>query len=80
MMHAYIGWADRDGLKAFQPETESAQRRFSRNFDQHLDRVAVWTVLDTAALQAIESLLQAADYREAWEYLQSHSAYFGRLI
>lgn len=79
-MHAYLGWADRYGLKGFQPETESAQRRFTSNLNHRHDRVAVWIVLDTSALHAIESLLQAADYCEAWKYLQSHSAYFGRLI
>ena len=80
MMHAYLGWADQYGLRAFQPETEAAQRRFTRSLNNRHDRIAVWIVLDTSALHAIESLLLAADYLEAWKYLQSHSAYFGRLI
>ena len=80
MMHAYLGWADQNGLRAFQPETESAPRRLTRNTELRSDRVAVWMVLDTAASHAIEFLLQSADYREAWNYFQSHSAHFGRVI
>ncbi len=80
MTHAYLGLADSNGLKSFRPETDLTLRQFSqlaRENDQH---VAVWSVLDSAALATIEYLLDAADYRAAWRFLQSHSAHFGRLI
>jgi len=79
-MHAYLGWADQNGLRDFQLETESARNSLTKNTKLRSDRVAVWMVLDTAASHAIEFLLQSADYREAWNYFQSHSAHFGRLI
>lgn len=80
MTHAYLGLADSDGLKAFLPETDSLQRRFSQLVRDDGQQVAVWSVLDSDALNAVQQLLKAADHRTAWRYLQSHSAHFGRLI
>jgi hypothetical protein len=80
MTHAYLGLADCNGLKALFPETDSLQRRFSQLVRDDGHHVAVWTVLDSEALAAIQQLLEASDYRGAWRYLQSHSAHFGRLI
>ena len=80
MMHVYLGLADCNGLKAFLPETDSVQRQFSQHVRDDGQRVAVWSVLDSEALSAIHQLLEAADYRAAWRYLQSHSAHFGRLL
>ncbi len=80
MTHAYLGLADIDGLKAFLPETDSLQRRYSQLARDDGQQIAVWSVLDSDALVAIQQLLNAADYRTAWQYLQSHSAHFGRLI
>lgn len=80
MMHVYLGLADGNGLKAFLPETDSVQRRFSQHVRDDAQHVAVWSVLDSDALATIQQLLEAADYRTAWWYLQSHSAHLGRLI
>ena len=80
MMQAYLGWADHSGLRVLQPETDLTQRRFIQNLSDDHDRVAVWIVADSTVLQVLDFLLNSADYREAWTYLQSHSAYFGRLI
>lgn len=80
MTHAYLGLADCNGLKSFLPETDSLQRRFSQLVRDDRQHVAVWSVLDSEALAAIQQLLDAADYRTAWRVLQSHSAHFGRLI
>ncbi len=80
MTHAYLGLADSDGLKTFLPETDSLQRRFSQRVRDDGQHIAVWSVLDSDALAAIQQLLIAADYRTAWQYLQSHSAHLGRLI
>ncbi len=79
MTHAYLGLADGNGLKMFRPETDSLQRRFSQLIRDDGQHVAVWSVLDSDALLAIQQLLEASDYRAAWRYLQSHSAHFGRL-
>ena len=35
MKQAYLGWIDRDGLKGFQPETESVDRFLNRLRHQH---------------------------------------------
>ena len=80
MTHAYLGLADSDGLKAFLPETDLLQRRYSQLVRDDGQHIAVWSVLDSDALIAVQQLLNAADYRSAWRYLQSHSAHFGRLI
>ncbi len=80
MTHAYLGLADSGGLKTFLPETVSLQRRFSQRVRDDGQHIAVWSVLDSDALVAIQQLLKAADYRTAWLYLQSYSAHFGRVI
>ena len=80
MMHVYLGWADCDGLKSFQPETDSTQRRYTQLVRDHNQRVAVWSVLDSSVLATIQSLLDAADYGTAWRCLQTYSTHFGRLI
>ena len=80
MKHAYLGLADCNGLKTFLPETDSLQRRFSQLIRDDRRRVAVWTVLDSEALAAVQRLLKASDHRAAWQYLQNHSAYLGRLV
>lgn len=80
MTHAYLGLADSDGLKTLLPETDSLQRRFSQRIRDDRQQIAVWSVLDSHAVDVIQQLLDAADYRTAWRYLQSHSAHFGRLV
>lgn len=80
MMHVYIGLADGSGLRTFLPESDTQQRRLMRQAESGNQQVAVWSVLDSEALVAIQQLLEIADYRSAWRYLQSHSAHFGRLI
>ena len=47
MKHAYLGWIDREGLKGFQPETESVDR-FLNMVTQ---RYAYHTVLSTTKAQ-----------------------------
>ncbi len=80
MMHVYLGWADSEGLRFFQPETDSTLRRFAQLLQHDHRRVAVWSVLDSTALAAVNSLLDVADYKTAWQVLQNHSAHLGRLI
>ncbi len=80
MMQVYLGWADSEGLRFIQPETDSTLRRFSQLTQHDPQRVAVWSVLDAATVLAIDSLLEAADYQTAWHFLQNHSAHLGRLI
>ena len=65
MKHAYLGWIDRDGLKGFQPETESVDRFLNRLRHQH-DRnmVGIWSVLDTEVIDAIgTNLCHLRDHR-----------------
>lgn len=78
MKHAYLGWIDRDGLKGFQPETESVDRFLQRL--RHADNrfIGIWTVLDSEACDAIHNLLEAAEYQEALECLISHADFVGR--
>lgn len=80
IMHVCICLADLEGLRVFQPETVSTLRRFARLADHDPRRVAVWAVLDGSAIEAVHSLLEAADYTAAWRFLQNHSAHLGRLI
>ena len=80
MMHVYLGLADCNGLKAFLPETDSVQRQFLQHVRDDGQRIAVWSVLDSETIVAIQELLQVADHRSAWRYLQSHSAHFGRML
>ncbi len=79
MKHAYLGWIDRDGLKGFQPETESVDR-FLNRLRHHHDRhtVGIWSVLDTEVLETIQSLLDAAEYQAALHCLLSHAAFVGQ--
>ena len=78
MKHAYLGWIDRDGLKGFQPETESVDRLLSRLRQQDRNMIGIWSVLDTDVLDAIHSLLDAAEYQAALDCLLSHAAFVGR--
>jgi len=80
MMHVYLGLADCYGLKTFLPESDVLQRRFVQHVQNDGQHVAVWSVLDSEALATIQHLLDIADYRTAWRYLQSHSAHFGLLL
>ena len=80
MMQAFIGWADRNGLRTLQPETLNRSYRFQRAFQHRQDRVAVWCVAEPDVLFALNALLHAAEYSEAWAYLQIHSAHYGRIL
>ena len=79
MKQAYLGWIDRDGLKGFQPETESVDRFLNRLRHQH-DRntVGIWSVLDSDVLDSIHDLLDAAEYQAALHCLFCHATFFGR--
>lgn len=79
MKHAYLGWIDREGLKGFQPETESVDRFLNRLRQQH-DRhtVGIWSVLDSEVLDTIQTLLDAAEYQAALHCLLSHAAFVGQ--
>ena len=79
-MHVYLGLADCNGFRSFLLETDSRQRRFAQLVRDDGQHVAVWSVVDSDALAAIQQLLNAADYQAVWRYLQSHSAHFGRLV
>ena len=81
MKHAYLGWIDREGLKGFQPETESVDRLLNRLRQQH-DRntVGIWSVLDTEVLETIHLLLDAAEYQAALHCLLSHAAFVGQTV
>ena len=79
MKHAYLGWIDREGLKGFQPETESVDRLLNRLRQQHdRDTVSIWSVIDTEVLETIQALLDAAEYQAALHCLLSHAAFFGQ--
>lgn len=80
MMQAFIGWADRNGLRTLQPETLNRSDRLQRAFQHRDDRVAVWCVAEPNVLFALNALLQAAEYSDAWAYLQIHSAHYGRIL
>ena len=79
MKHAYLGWIDREGLKGFQPETESVDR-FLIRLRQQLDRntVGIWSVLDTEVLDSVQSLLDAAEYQAALHCLLCHATFIGQ--
>lgn len=79
MKHAYLGWIDRDGLKGFQPETESVDRFLNRLRHQH-DRhtVGIWSVLDTEVLDTIQALLEEADYQAALQCLLNYATSVGQ--
>ena len=79
-MQAFIGWADRNGLRTIQPETTNRSDRFHEEFQHRQDRVVVWCVAEPDVLFALNALLHAAEYSEAWAYLQVHSAYCGRIL
>jgi len=79
MKHAYLGWIDREGLKGFQPETDSVDRLLNRLRQQHdRDTVGIWSVLDTEVLDTIQTLLDAAEYQAALHCLLSHAAFVGQ--
>lgn len=79
MKHAYLGWIDCEGLKGFQPETESVDR-FLIRLRQQLDRntVGIWSVLDTEVLDSVQSLLDAAEYQAALHCLLCHATFVGQ--
>ena len=79
MKQAYLGWIDREGLKGFQPETESVDRFLNRLRHQH-DRntVGIWSVLDTEVIDAIRCLLDAAEYPSALHCLLCHASFVGQ--
>ena len=78
MKHAYLGWIDRDGLKGFQPETESVDRFLNRlRQQQNRQTIGIWSVLDAEVIEAIQTLLDAAEYQAALHCLLSHAAYVG---
>lgn len=79
MKHAYLGWIDRDGLKGFQPETESVDRFLNRLCWQHdLNRVGIWSVLDTDVRDTVQALLDEADYQTALRCLLDHATFVGQ--
>ena len=79
MLHAYLGWIDHEGLKGFQPETESVDR-FLIRLRQQLDRntVGIWSVLDTEVRDTIQALLEEADYQAALQCLLNYATFVGQ--
>lgn len=79
MKHAYLGWIDREGLKGFQPETESLDRFLNRlRWQQDRHRVGIWSVLDTEVRDTIQALLDEADYQAALNCLLDHATFVGQ--
>ncbi len=42
------------------------------------DTIGIWSVLDTEVRDAIQSLLDAAEYQAALQYLLSHATFVGQ--
>ncbi len=80
MNHVYLGWADSEGLKEFQPESEQTLEKLIRRTQDQNRCVAVWSVIDSTVLSAVNTLLAAADHQAAWRFLQTHATHIGRVL
>ena len=79
MQHAYLAWLDINGLRGFVPESEANLLSLNRRLEWDQQLAVIWSVVDSSVVEAVNTLLSAALYESAWEYLHSEATHIGRI-